>query len=206
MRSLKVKRMIDVLGATAGLVVFALPMALIALLIRLRMGRPVLFTQTRSGLAAQPFVIYKFRTMHDAVGPDGRTLPDAQRLTALGLFLRSTSLDELPTLWNVLRGDMSLVGPRPLLMDYLDRYTKRQARRHDVRPGMTGLSQVKGRNALDWERKLALDAEYAERWTLGLDLWILLRTVGKVLARAGINQPGQATTAPFEGTAQPDEG
>ena len=205
MRSLKVKRAIDVVGAAAGIVVFALPMAAIALWIRLRMGRPVLFTQTRSGLAAQPFVIYKFRTMRDVVGPDGRPLPDAQRLTAMGRFLRSMSLDELPTFWNVLRGDMSLVGPRPLLMEYLDRYTERQARRHDVRPGMTGLSQVKGRNALDWEHKLALDAEYAERWTVGLDLWILLRTVWKVLTREGINQPGQETTAPFEGTPEPEE-
>jgi sugar transferase EpsL len=193
----RLKRPLDVAVAAAGLVVMAVPMALIAAGILVTMGRPVLFAQTRPGLHGQPFTIYKFRTMRHGAGTD------AERLTRLGRFLRATSLDELPELNNVLRGDMSLVGPRPLLMDYLDRYTPTQARRHEVRPGITGLAQVAGRNALDWPTRLALDVEYVDRQSLRLDLAILARTVVQVVRREGISQPGHATVEYFQGQ---DEG
>ena len=168
----------------------------VALAIRLSMGSSVLFRQLRPGLAGEPFELMKFRSMRVAPGQS-----DAARLTPLGRLLRSTSLDELPTLWNVWRGEMSLVGPRPLLMAYLDRYTETQARRHDVKPGITGWAQVNGRNAIDWQRKLALDVWYVDHWSLLLDLQILARTVWQVVRRDGISAEGHATMPEFTGSA-----
>ena len=185
-----VKRGLDVSAAAAALIVFAPLMAILAILIRRRMGRPVLFCQVRPGQHGRLFALYKFRTMTDARGPDGRLLSDAQRLTALGRFLRKTSLDEVPQLWNVLRGEMSLVGPRPLLVEYLDRYTPEQARRHEVPPGITGLAQINGRQDIPFSRRLKLDVEYVDRWSLGLDARILLATVFRVFQRSGV-RPGQ---------------
>lgn len=178
----------------------ALPvMAVIALLIRRTLGRPVLFRQIRPGLNGKPFGLYKFRTMTDARDGEGRLLPDEARLTTFGRFLRSTSLDELPELWNVLRGDMSLVGPRPLLMAYLDRYDSEQMRRHHVKPGLTGWAQVNGRNALTWEDKFRLDVWYVDNQSLLLDLKILFLTMGIVLRREGISQEGHSTAEEFMG-------
>jgi sugar transferase EpsL len=197
------KRAIDIVGALAGLILL-LPVLLVgAVLVRLRLGSPVLFRQQRPGLHGEPFELLKFRTMTDARGADGRLLPDGDRLTPLGRFLRSTSLDELPELINVLRGDMSLVGPRPLLTDYLQHYTSEQARRHAVRPGITGWAAVRDRNATSWERRLQLDVWYVDHWTLGLDLKILLRTVVKVLKRDGISAEGHATMPRFDETSKP---
>ncbi len=196
------KRPLDVLAAAAALVVCAPVMLAVALAIRLTMGGPVLFRQQRPGLHGQPFTLLKFRTMTDWRGPDGALLPDADRLTPLGRFLRRTSLDELPQLINVLRGEMSLVGPRPLLMEYLPLYSPRQARRHEVRPGITGWAQVQGRNSLTWEQKFDLDVAYVDRHSLLLDLRILGLTLLKVLQREGINQPGQATAAAFSGAGK----
>lgn len=198
------KRAVDVVGAAVGLGIAALPMALIAAAIRLTMGRPVLFVQERPGLHGEVFLLCKFRTMRDDRDADGALLPNDQRLTRLGAFLRSTSLDELPELWNVLRGDMSLVGPRPLLVEYLDRYTPEQARRHEMRPGITGLAQIEGRNALSWEDKFALDIAYVDGWSLGLDTRIIVRTVWAVLTRRGISQRGRIGAEPFHGSS--DEG
>jgi lipopolysaccharide/colanic/teichoic acid biosynthesis glycosyltransferase len=197
----RLKRVIDVVVASTALLVLLPTLALIPIAIRIHLGSPVFFKQPRPGRQGRPFKIVKFRTMRDGRDPDGRLLPDAARLTRLGAFLRSTSLDELPELWNVARGEMSLVGPRPLLVEYLDRYTPTQARRHDLRPGMTGLAQVNGRNALTWEQKFAFDVDYVERCSLRLDLGILLRTWRIVFARTGINQPGQATMEKFLGSA-----
>lgn len=201
MRSAVLKRGVDVIGAGVGLVLTAPLVAAAALAVRGAMGPPVLFRQRRPGRDSVPFTLYKFRTMRTAYDADGRPRPDAERLTRLGRWLRRTSIDELPSLVNVLRGEMSLVGPRPLLMDYLPLYTPRQARRHAVRPGLAGLTQVSGRNALSWEDKLALDAWYAEHWTLGLDLRILARTLGAVLCGEGVTQPGHATTERFTGSS-----
>jgi len=198
-----VKRAIDLLVAAVGLLAGAPVLAVVALAVARGLGRPVLFRQQRPGRDGRPFVLVKFRTMREA-DPAAGLVSDADRLTPLGRWLRSTSLDELPTLWNVLRGEMSLVGPRPLLMQYLDRYTPEQARRHEVRPGITGLAQVSGRNALDWNSRLAADVEYADRRSLGLDLRILARTVGSVLGRRGIAAPGQATMAEFTGSPETD--
>lgn len=189
------KRILDLVGASLGLVVASLPMAGIALAVRLTMGRPVLFRQGRPGLDGEPFVLVKFRTMRPGPGDD------AARLTRLGRFLRSSSLDELPELWNVVVGDMSLVGPRPLLMEYLDRYSPRQARRHEVRPGLTGLAQVEGRNTVAWEDRFELDVRYVETRSFALDLRIIARTVGAVLRREGISGDGEATMTPFQGSA-----
>jgi sugar transferase EpsL len=175
-------------------------LALVALLVRLKLGAPLLFRQQRPGLHGKPFTLYKFRTMTDARDAQGRRLPDAERLTPFGRFLRSTSLDELPELFNVLKGEMSLVGPRPLLMRYLDRYTPEQARRHAVKPGITGWAQVNGRNALTWEEKFALDVWYVDHQSLWLDVKILAMTVWQVLKREGISQPGHATMEEFRGT------
>lgn len=199
MGSAGVKRVVDVVGAVVGLVVFALPMAAVAAGVLACLGRPVLFVQTRPGLHGRPFRLYKFRTMRDAVDSGGRPLPDGQRLTRFGAALRATSLDELPELVNVLRGDMSLVGPRPLLMAYLERYSDEQARRHEVRPGLTGLAQVAGRNALSWEHRFELDVWYVDHHTLWLDCRILARTVANVLRRDGIRAPGSATAEEFGG-------
>jgi lipopolysaccharide/colanic/teichoic acid biosynthesis glycosyltransferase len=197
------KRFADVVGSAVGLIVLAPLLAGIALVVRITMGSPVLFRQVRPGYRGKLFRMYKFRTMRDATGPDGRPAPDAERLTRLGRALRSTSLDELPELWNVLKGDMSLVGPRPLLPEYLPLYTPEQARRHDVRPGVTGWAQINGRNAISWEQKLALDVWYVDHQSLWLDLRILLLTLKKVLVREGINQGEGVTMEPFRGTGKP---
>jgi lipopolysaccharide/colanic/teichoic acid biosynthesis glycosyltransferase/glycosyltransferase involved in cell wall biosynthesis len=194
------KRVLDAMLAGAAIVVLLPLGAVMALAIRANLGTPVLFRQRRPGRHGVPFDLIKFRTMLDRKDVAGNPLADGDRLTALGRFLRAASLDELPELWNVLKGEMSLVGPRPLLMAYLDRYTPRQAGRHDVRPGITGLAQINGRNALSWERKFELDLEYVECCSLALDLKILASTVWQVLNRRGINQPGHATAEEFIGT------
>jgi lipopolysaccharide/colanic/teichoic acid biosynthesis glycosyltransferase len=185
-RSRIIKRAIDIGAATVGLLIFAPLLIVIAVAIRMTMGRPVLFRQIRPGYRAQLFTMFKFRTMHEACGADGQPLPDADRLTRLGSLLRRTSADELPQLWNVLRGDMSLVGPRPLFAAYLNRYTSTQARRHEVRPGLTGLAQISGRQDIPFSRRLALDVWYVDHWSLGLDAKILLLTVIKVLTASGV--------------------
>jgi sugar transferase EpsL len=195
-----VKRVFDVLVASAALVALSPVLAALALLVRWKLGSPVLFRQTRPGLHGTPFTILKFRTMRDDRGQDGRPLPDEQRLTRFGHFLRSSSLDELPELVNVIKGEMSLVGPRPLIMAYLDRYTREQARRHQVRPGITGLAQVSGRNAISWEERLALDVAYIDRWSFTLDLWIMWQTLLTALRREGISAEGHATMPEFMGT------
>ena len=193
------KRLFDFTAAALGLLLLAPLLLLLFALVRIKLGSPVLFRQTRPGLHGRPFQMVKLRTMTDARGPDGALLPDAERLTPFGRFLRSTSLDELPELWNVLRGDMSLVGPRPLLMEYLPLYTPEQARRHAVRPGITGWAQVNGRNALSWEEKFALDVWYVDHQSLALDIRILWLTARKVLAREGISAAGEATMGKFTG-------
>lgn len=194
------KRLFDLVGAFLGLFVLALPIALLVFLIRKRLGSPVFFRQLRPGLNGQSFEMIKFRTMTDARGADGVLLPDAERLTKFGRFLRATSLDELPELWNVLKGDMSLVGPRPLLVEYLPLYTPEQARRHEVRPGITGWAQVNGRNAISWEEKFALDVWYVENQSFWLDIKILWLTIKKVLVREGISAVGEATIGKFTGS------
>jgi len=194
------KRIFDLLAGVAALVVLSPALVAVAIVIRIVLGSPVLFRQRRPGLYGQLFTCLKFRTMTDARDADGQFLPDAQRLTPLGQFLRSTSLDELPELLNVIRGEMSLVGPRPLLSQYLDRYTPEQMRRHEVKPGITGWAQVHGRNALDWNKKLALDLWYIDHQSLWLDFSILARTAGQVLRRDGIAQPGHVTMPEFLGT------
>ncbi len=193
------KRVFDLLLTIPGLLVLSPLLAGLAILIRLRLGRPVLFRQTRPGYRGQPFTLYKLRTMTDARDKDGRLLSDAERLTGLGRFLRSFSLDDLPNAFNVLRGEMSVVGPRPLLIEYLDRYTREQARRHDVLPGITGWAQVNGRNDLSWEDKFRLDVWYVDHWSLRLDIRILALTACKVLRREGISQSGHATAPEFLG-------
>lgn len=197
------KRGVDIVVSAAALVLLLPLLTVLAIAVRLFLGGPVLFRQVRPGLNARPFTVLKFRTMTDARDASGRLLPDSERLTAFGRFLRSSSLDELPELLNVLEGEMSLVGPRPLLMQYVGRYTPEQARRHDVRPGITGLAQISGRNALSWESKFALDVEYVERCSLALDLRIIALTVWQVIARRGISQPGHATAEEFMGTPAP---
>ena len=194
------KRLLDFTAALLGLIALALPLCVLILLIRRRLGSPVFFRQIRPGLHGQPFEMVKFRTMTDACGPDGTLLPDAERLTPFGRVLRSTSLDELPELWNVLKGDMSLVGPRPLLMEYLPLYSPEQARRHAVRPGVTGWAQVNGRNAISWEEKFALDTWYVDHQSLLLDMKILWLTIKKVLVREGISAAGEATMGKFTGS------
>jgi sugar transferase EpsL len=193
-----VKRTIDVVGSAALLIVLSPVIALVAALVALRLGRPVIFRHERPGRNATPFTLLKFRTMTGRRGPDGALLPDEDRLTAFGRRLRATSLDELPELWNVLRGDMSLVGPRPLLTEYLPHYTPRQARRHEVRPGVTGWAQVNGRNDLPWSEKLELDVWYVEHRTLWLDIAILLRTLAVPFRRRGISRTGHATAPRFD--------
>ncbi|AER67527.1 Undecaprenyl-phosphate galactose phosphotransferase [Thermovirga lienii DSM 17291] len=194
------KRFFDILISFFLLVLFFPFMLLIALAVYLNMGKPVIFSQIRPGLGGKPFSMYKFRTMTDERDEEGNLLPDEQRLTRLGIFLRSTSLDELPELFNVLKGDMSLVGPRPLLMQYLTRYTPEQARRHEVKPGITGWAQVNGRNNLTWEERFRLDVWYVDNWSLWLDIKILFMTLLKVLKREGINAEGCATMPEFMGT------
>jgi sugar transferase EpsL len=194
------KRVFDVVVSATALVVLAPVMGLIALAVWRTMGRPVLFRQVRPGLHGKPFVMYKFRTMRDLRDTEGKLLPDEARLTPFGRWLRSTSLDELPELLNVLRGEMSLVGPRPLLMEYLDRYTPEQARRHEVKPGITGWAQIHGRNNLSWDERFKLDVWYVDNWSLWLDLKILWRTLWMVLRREGISAQGHATMPEFRGS------
>lgn len=195
-----IKRIFDLTLTIPGLIVLSPLLILLALLVRLKLGSPILFCQQRPGWHGKPFKLYKLRTMTDAYDAEGHLLSDAERLTAFGRFLRSTSLDELPELLNVLKGEMSLVGPRPLLMEYLDRYTPEQMRRHEVRPGVTGWAQVNGRNALSWEQKFALDVWYVEHVSLWLDIKIIALTIWKILKREGISQEGQATAGKFRGT------
>ena len=193
------KRIIDILGASLGLLLLSPVLAIVAYKIRREMGSPVLFRQTRPGLHGKPFHMIKFRTMRDANDANGHPLPDAERLTKLGRFLRSSSLDELPELWNVLKGEMSLVGPRPLLIEYLTLYSPDQARRHEVRPGVTGWAQVNGRNAISWDEKFALDVWYVGNRNLWLDLKIIWLTIRKVIKRDGISAGGGATMPKFTG-------
>ena len=194
------KRFMDLVVASIALAVLALPLLLLAWQVRRKLGSPVLFRQIRPGRHGVPFEMVKFRTMTDQRGPDGAQLPDAQRITPFGRFLRSSSLDELPELWNVLKGEMSLVGPRPLLMEYLPLYSAVQRRRHEVRPGITGWAQVNGRNAVSWEEKFRLDVEYVDNRSLVMDLRILAMTVGRVLQRDGIHADGEATMPRFTGS------
>ena len=198
---LVVKQAVDRGAAAVGLVAVAPVLAVAAVAVRVKLGSPVLFRQERPGRYGKTFRVAKFRTMNDARDAQGNLLPDEERLTALGRMLRTTSIDELPQLWNVLRGDLSLVGPRPLLVRYLPRYTREQARRHDVLPGITGWAQVNGRNAISWDEKFALDVWYVDHRSLWLDLQILARTVLKVLRREGIHAEGQATMGEFMGSA-----
>jgi sugar transferase EpsL len=200
------KRCLDLSVAAAALFLLWPLMLLVALLVRLALGPGVLFRQTRPGLHGRPFELLKFRTMSDARGPSGRLLPDGERLPPFGRFLRSTSLDELPSLINVIRGEMSLVGPRPLLMAYLERYSPEQRRRHQALPGITGWAQVNGRNGISWEQRFALDVWYVDNCSLALDLKILWLTVGKVLRRAGITQEGHATVEEFRGSPPMEAG
>ena len=200
-RGRPLKRLIDVVGAAGGLVLLSPLLLIIWMFVRIRMGEPALFRQMRPGLNGQPFRMIKFRTMQDLVGTGGRPLSDAERLTPFGRWLRATSLDELPELWNVLKGDMSLVGPRPLLMEYLPLYTPQQARRHEVRPGITGWAQVNGRYAVGWDEKLAMDAWYVDNQTLLLDTRILIMTAGKIIRREGVTAEGSATIERFKGSA-----
>ncbi|MGX5913518.1 sugar transferase [Aliidiomarina sp. Khilg15.8] len=199
-----IKRAFDVLISATALI-FLLPVLLVlALIVRIKLGSPVLFKQVRPGRFGKPFEMVKFRSMKDAVDDEGNVLPDSQRLTKFGTLLRSSSLDELPGLWNVLRGNMSLVGPRPLLMEYLNLYSPEQFRRHDVRPGITGWAQVNGRNSLSWERKFQLDVWYVDNHSLWLDIKILLLTVKKVFVREGISAEGEATMGKFRGNKEHD--
>jgi len=193
------KRLFDLLVTLPALLVLAPFMLALALLVRLKLGAPVLFRQQRPGLHGKPFTLYKFRTMIGARDADGNLLPDAERLTSFGRFLRSSSLDELPELFNVLKGEMSLVGPRPLLMEYLPLYSEEQMRRHEARPGITGWAQINGRNALTWEDKFKLDVWYVDHRSLWLDIRIIVLTIWKILKREGISQPGHVTAQKFMG-------
>jgi sugar transferase EpsL len=194
------KRIFDLTLTIPGILVLSPFLLLIAILVRLNYGTPIIFQQKRPGYWGKPFWIYKFRTMTNAVDADQNLLPDSQRITRLGRFLRTYSLDELPELLNVLKGEMSWVGPRPLLMQYLERYSPEQMRRHEVLPGITGWAQINGRNALTWEEKFTFDVWYVDHWSISLDIKILLTTAIKVLRREGINQPGHATAEEFMGT------
>jgi lipopolysaccharide/colanic/teichoic acid biosynthesis glycosyltransferase len=195
------KRAVDLTIAACALVLLAPVLVVVAVSVRIALGSPVLFRQQRPGLKGRPFTLVKFRTMRDSVDVRGRSLDDAARLTRFGKRLRATSLDELPELWNVLRGDMSLVGPRPLLMEYLPRYTAAQMRRHDVRPGITGWAQVNGRNATSWDERFAHDLWYVEQQSFALDVQILVRTIRHVVSADGVSQPGHATMTHFVGSA-----
>jgi sugar transferase EpsL len=196
------KRSIDLIASALGLLLISPIMLILAILIRLKLGSPIIFSQERPGYQGKSFMMSKFRTMTDERAENGELLPDGDRLTPFGKFLRSASLDELPGLLNVLNGEMSLVGPRPLLVSYLDKYTPEQARRHDVKPGITGWAQVNGRNAISWEQKFKLDVWYVDNQSLLLDLKILLMTIKKVVVREGISQANQATMTLFEGSPE----
>lgn len=197
-----VKRLLDIILASLILIVLSPLMLIISILVVIQHGFPILFRQKRPGLHGEIFTLYKFRTMRDLFDKKGRPLPDSQRLTKLGRFLRSTSLDELPELFNIIKGEMSLVGPRPLLIAYLPLYNQEQARRHEVLPGLTGWAQVHGRNVLTWEEKFELDVWYVDHWSLWLDIRIIGMTIIKVLRREGISQPGQATAELFKGNPE----
>jgi sugar transferase EpsL len=198
------KRLFDLAFSLAGVILLSPFLLIIAILIWVKTGRPILYKQQRPGYKGKPFAIYKFRTMTDKHDPAGNLLPDSKRLTALGRFLRSTSLDEFPEIFNILKGDMSWVGPRPLLMQYLGRYSKEQMRRHDVLPGVTGWAQVNGRNTLSWQEKFRLDVWYVDHWRFWLDIQILWMSVWKVLRREGISQDGHATAEEFMGNDRLD--
>ena len=193
------KRLFDLVVSVTSLILLSPLLLALSVLVRRQLGSPILFQQRRPGLHGRPFILHKFRTMSDASDASGALLPDEVRLNSFGQFLRSTSLDELPELINVAKGDMSLVGPRPLLMQYLDRYTPEQKRRHEVRPGITGWAQINGRNAITWEERFKLDVWYADHFSLLLDLKILVSTLRTIIAREGINEPGQATMSEFMG-------
>jgi lipopolysaccharide/colanic/teichoic acid biosynthesis glycosyltransferase len=197
---MNLKRVFDLFFVSLGLILMAMPLLALAWMVRSRLGSPVLFRQVRPGLHARPFKMVKFRTMTDERGSNGQLLPDDVRLTPFGRWLRASSLDELPELWNVLKGDMSLVGPRPLLMEYLPLYTPEQARRHNLRPGITGWAQVNGRNSLSWDDKFKLDVWYVDHRNLWLDIKVLWLTVKKVLVRDGISAAGEATMHKFTGS------
>jgi lipopolysaccharide/colanic/teichoic acid biosynthesis glycosyltransferase len=199
------KRLIDFFLALTALILLGLPLFFLAYIIRRKLGNPIFFMQTRSGLHGQPFEIIKFRTMNNGVSSDGLALPDSKRLSPFGRFLRSSSLDELPELWNVLKGDMSLVGPRPLLIEYLPLYSAEQARRHEVRPGITGWAQINGRNTLKWDEKFKLDVWYVENQSMWLDVKILFMTARKVMMRDGISAEGEATMARFTGNKKSED-
>jgi len=194
-----IKWFLDIFVSAVGLLFLSPFMIVAALMVRVILGSPVLYKQVRPGLFGKPFTIYKFRTMTDKKDTHGNLLPDNERMSSLGLYLRAISLDELPELFNVIKGDMSIVGPRPLLMQYLDRYTPEQARRHDVKPGLTGWAQINGRNAVSWEEKFKLDVWYVDNRSLWLDIQIILKTVVKVLKREGVSGEGQATMSEFMG-------
>jgi lipopolysaccharide/colanic/teichoic acid biosynthesis glycosyltransferase len=194
------KRLLDLVLVVPGLILISPVLGLVALLVWLRLGQPVLFRQIRPGYKGKPFHVYKFRTMATWRDESGKLLPDSERLSGFGRFLRSWSIDELPEVFNVLRGEMSIVGPRPLLMQYLDRYTPEQARRHNVLPGITGWAQINGRNVISWEDKFRFDVWYVDNWSLWLDIKILLLTFWRVLRREGISQPGHATAEEFMGS------
>lgn len=193
------KRVFDIMFAMFGLIMFSPIMAVIAGLVRMSLGSPVIFSQERPGLLGKPFTLYKFRTMNQALDPNGTPIPDEERLTWFGRLLRSTSLDELPELWNVLKGDMSLVGPRPLLMEYLPLYKPEQMRRHEIRPGITGLAQINGRNTVSWEQRFDLDIWYVDHHSFFLDLKIIALTIVKVFTAEGISQPGHSTRSKYKG-------
>jgi lipopolysaccharide/colanic/teichoic acid biosynthesis glycosyltransferase len=197
------KRLIDLLVSAIALILLAPLMAAVAVLLWLTMGPPILFRQARAGYQGSPFTLFKFTTMQGVRDAQGQLLPDKDRLTKVGIFLRRVSLDELPQLWNVLIGDMSLVGPRPLLVDYVPRYSREQARRHEVKPGITGWAQVNGRNTLSWEQKFSLDVWYVDHWSFGLDAKIIWNTIQKVLQREGISLDGHATMPEFTGSNHP---
>jgi lipopolysaccharide/colanic/teichoic acid biosynthesis glycosyltransferase len=194
------KRFFDIVASVAGLILLSPVIVVVAYMIRKRLGSPILFRQVRPGLGGKPFEMVKFRTMRDAFDANGDPLPDSERMTVFGRFLRSSSLDELPELWNVIKGDMSLVGPRPLLMEYLPLYDEVQVRRHDARPGVTGWAQINGRNALSWEEKFKLDVWYVDNQSLWLDLKIIFLTIKKVLIRDGISAEGEVTVTKFTGS------
>jgi sugar transferase EpsL len=196
---MNMKRLCDCIIACCGMVVLSPLLLVLGLIVRVKFGSPVFFRQERPGLRGRAFILYKFRTMNDKRDGHGQLLPEGERLTSFGRFLRSASLDELPELWNVLKGDMSLVGPRPLLMQYLERYTLEQARRHEVKPGITGWAQVNGRNAITWEEKFKLDVWYVDNKSFWLDNKIIFMTIWKIFKREGINQEGHATAEEFMG-------
>ena len=194
------KRLIDIIISSVGLIIFSIPLYLIVITIRITSKGPVFFKQTRPGKNGELFLLYKFRTMSELRSGYGNMLPDIQRITKIGKILRRISLDELPELWNVLKGDMSIVGPRPLLPEYLGRYSPVQARRHEVKPGITGWAQINGRNAITWEEKFKYDVWYVDNWNIYLDIKIIFMTIIKVIKGEGISQPGQATMEEFKGS------